>query len=134
MGIPMQFMMGTMKVGALYGWENVAVGWMGHLFHSVVFGLIFAGIISIGPLKEYGVKFPTNLGVGAAYGLGLWVFGGVIAVPLWLQSAGVGYAPAVPDVDPVSLLAHVIYGGVLGVVYPISLRYLPVGATKTSRF
>jgi len=60
MGIPMQFMMGTMKVGALYGWENVAVGWMGHLFHSVVFGLIFAGIISIGPPKGIRSKVPDE--------------------------------------------------------------------------
>jgi hypothetical protein len=138
MGLPMQFVMDIMHVvGGLYGYESVAVGWIGHLFHSVVFGLVFAGVVSVGPLKEYAATYPTNLGVGAAYGFGLWIFGGVIAMPLWLQSAGVEYAPSVPNLDPMSLVGHVAFGvvvaGLLPVVYRGSeeLRVEPTGGTPT---
>jgi len=138
MGLPMHFVMEIMPVvGSLYGWESAAVGWVAHLFHSVVFGLIFAGTVSIGPLKKYAARFPTNLGVGAAYGLGLWVFGGVIAMPLWLRSAGFESAPTVPNLDPMSFAGHLVFGVVVAGLFPVVYRasddlYVePSGSTPT---
>ncbi|MFB6312295.1 MAG: hypothetical protein ABEH64_14065, partial [Salinirussus sp.] len=31
-------------IGALYGVQNPVIGWTTHLFHSVVFGMIFAAV------------------------------------------------------------------------------------------
>ena len=40
MGLALQLSVGSVPViGALYGAENVWVGWITHAFHSVVFGL-----------------------------------------------------------------------------------------------
>jgi hypothetical protein len=119
MGIPMQFVMGIMPtVGALYGWESVAVGWVAHLFHSVVFGVIFAGVVSLGPLEEYASRLPASAGVGVGYGVALWLFGAVVAMPLWLESAGLPN-PGVPNLNPMSLGGHVVYGALLGALLPV---------------
>ena len=119
MGIPMQFVMGIMPtVGALYGWEGVAAGWVAHLFHSVVFGVVFAGVASVGPLKNIAARFPTSVGVGAQYGVVLWVFGGVVAMPLWLSAAGLPN-PGVPNLNLMSLVGHVVYGALLGGLFPV---------------
>ena len=137
MGVPMQFVMGIMPtVGALYGFESVAVGWLGHLFHSAVFGIVFAGIVSVGPLKRYVAEFPTSVGVGAGYGVALWVFGGVIAMPLWLEAAGMA-SPGVPNFNAMSLAGHVVYGVLLGGLFPAVHAFSedvyvePDGATPT---
>lgn len=137
MGIPMQFVMGIMPtVGALYGFESVAVGWVVHLFHSAVFGVIFAGVVSVGPLKEHAAFFPESIGVGAGYGVAVWAFGSVIAMPLWLEAAGMG-GPGVPNVSPMSLAGHVVYGVLLGGLFPAvhslahDLRVEPKGSAPT---
>jgi uncharacterized membrane protein YagU involved in acid resistance len=118
MGIPMQLVMEIMPtVGALYGWESLAVGWVAHLFHSAVFGVVFAGVVSLGPLKEHAPRFPESVGIGAGYGVALWVFGGVVAMPLWLNAAGLPN-PGVPNLNAMSLVGHVVYGALLGGVFP----------------
>jgi uncharacterized membrane protein YagU involved in acid resistance len=118
MGLPMQFVMEIMPtVGALYGYESVAAGWVAHLFHSAVFGVIFAGVVSFERLKEHAGRFPRSVGVGAGYGVALWVFGGVVAMPLWLDAAGLPNN-GVPNFAPVSLVGHVVYGALLGGVFP----------------
>jgi hypothetical protein len=136
MGIPMQFVMGIMPtVGVLYGFESLAAGWVAHLFHSVVFGVVFAGVVSLGPLKKY-ITFPGSVGVGVGYGVALWLFGSVIAMPLWLEAAGMG-GPGVPNISPMSLVGHVAYGVLLGGLFPAvhsvarDLRVEPSGGTPT---
>ena len=136
MGLPMQFVTEIMPtVGALYGWENLAVGWVAHLFHSAVFGVIFAGVVSLGPLNEYAGRFPTGVGIGAGYGVVIWVFGSVVAMPLWLDAAGLPNA-GVPSLNVVSLAGHVVYGVLLGGVFPAVYSisdevYVDEGAAST---
>ncbi|MDY6780870.1 MAG: hypothetical protein SV760_10120, partial [Halobacteria archaeon] len=128
MGLVMQFVMGIMPVvGALYGSKGVATGWLAHLFHSLVFSLVFAAGVSFDPVKKHAGEFPESVGVGAGYGVVLWVFGGVFMFPIWLSSAGLP-GPGVPAVNPVALGAHLVYGVVVGVTYPLILR----NATKAS--
>jgi len=118
MGIPMQFLMGIMPtVGALYGWENLAVGWVAHLFHGSVFGVIFAGVVSLGPLKKHAPRFPESVGVGVGYGVVIWVFGAVVAMPLWLEASGLPN-PDVPNLNIMSLAGHIVYGALIGGVFP----------------
>ena len=119
MGIPMQFVMGIMPtVGALYGFEGVGAGWVAHLFHSTVFGLVYAGIAALGPLDEYASRSSTGVGVGVAYGVGVWLFGAVIAMPLWLEAAGMPN-PGVPNLNPMSFVGHVVFGALLGGALPL---------------
>jgi hypothetical protein len=119
MGIPMQFVMGIMPtVGALYGLEGVGAGWVAHLFHSAVFGLIFAGVVSLGPIDEYISRPRDSLALGLGYGVVLWLFGSVVAMPLWLEAAGMS-GPGVPNLSPMSLGGHAVYGVLLGGLFPV---------------
>jgi signal transduction histidine kinase len=114
MGLVAQFVTGKMVViGALYGVENVAVGWVTHQFHSVCFGLWFVAATATwvrdSPLTM------TALGVG--YGWFLWFVAAGFVMPLWLQAVGV---PAtVPNLGLGSLAEHVLWGGTFGGVYGV---------------
>jgi hypothetical protein len=94
--------------------ENLAVGWIYHLFNSAVLGAIF-GLLAGNRLHSY----PIAVGVGAMYGLVWWVLGALILMPVFL-----GMAPFAPlimaTMVPValgSLVGHLIYGVILGAGY-----------------
>jgi len=74
--------------------------------------------VRFGGLSGYIERPTTSLGLGAAYGLVLWVVTGSIILPAWLGAVGVAGAPPVPTFDLTSLLTHLVYGAVLGVIYP----------------
>lgn len=122
MGVPMQYGMGIMDVvGALYGSQDVATGWAAHMFHSVVFALAFAGLVSLPRLRDRAHEVRTALPLALGYGVVLWIFGAVLAMPLWLEAAGLPN-PGVPNLNPMSLMGHLVYGVVLGVSFPGVLR------------
>ncbi|AHG02474.1 membrane bound his kinase A [Halobacterium sp. DL1] len=100
-------------IPALYGLSGGTVGWILHLSHSAVFGVVFAAIATAGGFEKLG---RTTL-VGAAYGVVLWVVFAAVVMPVWLQAVGFGAAPAVPNLNPQSLVGHVVYGVVLGGLY-----------------
>jgi Mg/Co/Ni transporter MgtE len=79
--------------------------------------------VSLSAFEDYAGRFPTSVLGGTVFGVTVWLFGGVVAMPLWLSSIGLD-APTVPNVVPMSLLAHTVYGAVLGVAYPVSLKLL----------
>ncbi len=116
MGLLYQFVTGEIPViGALYGVGTVPVGWITHLFHSVVFGLLFAAICSrpavsgraSGPIRE---SF-----AGAAWGGLLWLVAAGVIMPLWLRFVGIDVP--LPNLSIVGLVAHVLWGVVLGGSY-----------------
>ena len=106
-----------MAIPAMYGIEGPAgaVGWAIHMSHGAVIGLGFAAIASLKPglVDSTG----TSLGVGAGYGLLVWIGLAVIAMPIWLGAVGFPGAPPLPNVGVASLVGHVVYGAVLGGVY-----------------
>ncbi|EMA67876.1 hypothetical protein [Halorubrum kocurii] len=106
-----------MAIPAMYGIEGPAgtVGWAIHMSHGAVIGLGFAAIASLKP--DLGRSIGTSLGVGAGYGLLVWVALAVIAMPIWLGAVGFPGAPPLPNVGVESLVGHVVYGAVLGGVY-----------------
>ena len=56
MGLVIQFGAGTMAlVGALYGFPTVFAGWVAHLFHSVVFALVFVAVVVLFPRGIWGL-------------------------------------------------------------------------------
>ena len=106
-----------MAIPAMYGIEGPtgAVGWAIHMSHGAVIGLGFAAIAGLRP--DLGDSIGTSLGVGAGYGLLVWVALAVIAMPIWLGAVGFPGAPPLPNVGVESLVGHVVYGAVLGGVY-----------------
>ncbi len=99
-------------IGALYGVESVAMGWITHLFHSVVFALLFVGGVSWSPAFDR-VDRPLRASVvGVAWGGLLWLVAAGVVMPLWLRATGLP-AP-LPNLPAVGLLAHGIWGLTLG--------------------
>lgn len=118
MGATLTAFTGSMPViGALYGIQNAAVGWISHLFHSLVFGAVFAAIASSPTVS----RSPRNLawctGLGVGYGIFLWLIAAGIVMPLWLSALGI--MTPVPNLELVSLFGHVLWGGILGSLYAL---------------
>ena len=106
-----------MGIPAMYGIEGPAgaVGWAIHMSHGAVIGLGFAAIASLKP--DLVDSIGASLGVGAGYGLLVWLALAVIVMPIWLGAVGVPGAPPLPNVGVESLVGHVVYGTVLGGAY-----------------
>ncbi|MFC5133642.1 MULTISPECIES: DUF6789 family protein [Haloferacaceae] len=106
-----------MAIPAMYGIEGPAgaIGWAIHLSHGAILGVVFAGIADLKP--GLGDSIGSSLGIGAGYGLLVWVALAVIVMPIWLGAVGFPGAPPLPNVGVESLVGHVVYGTVLGGVY-----------------
>lgn len=117
MGLLMHFVMNAMPlVGALYGQPTVAAGWLAHLFHSVVFALLFAGVITRTSFREYGVL--GIIGLGAVYGIILEFVAAGVVLPVWANAVGAAALP-LPFLLPIGFLTHLVYGVLLGAVFGV---------------
>lgn len=101
-------------IGALYGIKEPAVGVISHQFHSVVFGLVYAGILSAGPGRLTS-SLRDRVLVAVAFALSLWLFAAGVIMPVWLQFVGIS-AP-IPNLTAPSLVGHLVWGLSLGVLY-----------------
>ncbi|MEF8843593.1 MAG: HAMP domain-containing sensor histidine kinase [Haloarculaceae archaeon] len=110
-------------IGVFYGVSDPLVGWLTHEFHSVVFGFVFAGIVSLAP-KRYRNDVPAYAGIGAAWGLVLWFVAAGVVSAVWLRLLGIP-AP-LPSLSPTILASHLAWGVSLGVL--VSLGYEHVTA------
>ncbi|MFW5917205.1 MAG: histidine kinase [Halorubrum sp.] len=108
-----------MAIPAMYGIEGPAgaVGWAIHMSHGAIVGVAFAGIASLKP--DLADSIGASLGIGAGYGLLVWVALAVIVMPIWLGAVGFPGAPPLPNIGVESLIGHVVYGVVLGGVYSV---------------
>ncbi|GAB6880375.1 hypothetical protein JCM17823_26490 [Halorubrum gandharaense] len=117
-GAMMTMMMPMIMEGAIPGMYGLAgglgVGWAIHLFHSAVLGAVFAGIVAAKP--DLADSTGKLVGVGVAYGVVLWVVLATFVMPAWV-GAMTPMAPPVPDVNPMSLVGHVVYGALLAGVF-----------------
>jgi hypothetical protein len=99
--------------------DSIAIGWFYHLFNSAVIGAIFGWLLGS---RSHTVG--AGLGLGAAYGLGWWIIGALILMPLSLGMAA--FAPLMMEpMRPVamgSLVGHFIYGLILGGGFAILTR------------
>lgn len=112
----------AMAIPALYGQSGIAAGWVVHLFHSVVFGILFAAVVSTTSLRRFAETWSTGAVLGLAYGVLVWVVAAAIVMPLWLGAVGFPQVPPLPNFNPQSLVGHLVYGLVLGVGYAIVQR------------
>lgn len=107
----MMAMMGVMPmIAMMVGSESVAVGWILHLLISAatggLFGALFAGAVT---------NYSSAAGYGVLYGLIWWVLGALILMPVIL-GMGVQFAHMFDQMRLMSMMGHVIFGVILGVV------------------
>jgi hypothetical protein len=113
---------GTIEVAfpALYGLgPSLAVGWGIHLFHGAVLGLVYAAIVSVGPLQPYARRVSGGVVLGLLYGVVTTVALAWLLMPVWLGAVGFPSPPPFPNVSVNSLVGHALYGLGLGVLYPV---------------
>lgn len=105
------------NVAALLGLADPAAGWIIHLVISIIFGVVYAGIVSIDQLAAFARRPSSGSVLGAIYGVVVWIVGATIIMPFWLMGTFV--------IDPnwMSFVGHILYGGFLGVLYPILLTH-----------
>lgn len=110
-------------IGSLYGVHSPTIGLVTHLFHSVIFALVFAGGTAT-PLTAPSVRDPLRSGVaGLVWGTLLWLVAAGVVMPLWLN--GLGVMTSIPNLPPLGFVSHAIWGTVLGVSYGV-IRERPV--------
>ena len=103
-----------MAIPALYGLSGGLAGWVVHMSHSAILGVVFAALAG----RMAGGIGRTAL-VGAVYGVVLWAVLAALVMPVWLQTIGFAGAPPFPNFAlPGSLPAHVVYGVLLGALFP----------------
>ena len=106
-------------IAGLYGQTgSLTIGWIAHVVHGTLFGVIFAAILTDpGLYRLADSRWKTTL-AGMVFGLVLAVIGAGIIMPIWLAFVGSPDPPRVPYVPSSSLFWHGIYGVTLGLVYP----------------
>ncbi|MBI2844654.1 MAG: hypothetical protein HYX78_14770 [Armatimonadetes bacterium] len=119
-GIVFGMLMGMMgflpMVAMLIGSNSAAVGFGVHLVNSALIGA-FYGVVFAG--TEYVRRHGLVSGLG--YGVLWWILGPLFIMPLWLGMplpwSAAGIAASLP-----SLMGHMIYGAILGILYGILAR------------
>lgn len=99
MGGAFQTLSGSVPViGALFGAGNLWVGWTTHLFHSLVFGLVYAALVTLVPTTYSDTV--RYYGAALGWALALWLVAASIVMPLWLRLVGVSIAVPAFQVPP----------------------------------
>jgi hypothetical protein len=107
---------GLAIIGALYGIESPVVGWITHLFHSVVFALLFVALTSWPPLHDRTDSVPAVTVLGVAWAVALALVAAGVLMPVWLGAVGVDDV-VFPNVTETGVLGHMLWGLVHGAVY-----------------
>lgn len=110
-GMMMQMMGMIPMVAGLVGSQSAVIGWAVHLIISAVLGATFAGLhVGAGILRG------QPIAAGAVYGLVLWALFPVTFMPLMMGMPVMWSLPGLISTAP-SLMGHLIYGTVMGLVY-----------------
>lgn len=117
-------------IGALYGIRDPLVAVISHEFHSVVFGLVYAGVLSTLPANAVR-RFRMQMAIAVGLGLVLWFFAAGVVMPLWLGLLGID--AAVPMVTVPSLIGHLLWALSLGTLYYYGDRWLAAKTTPDGR-
>ena len=105
-----------MAIPVMYGIEGPAgaAGWVIHMVHSAIFGVVFAAIVGVAGLT--GSSGQKQVGAGIVYGTVLWLVLATFVMPAWVGAMG-PMDPPVPDFNPMSGVGHAVFGAILGAVY-----------------
>jgi uncharacterized membrane protein YagU involved in acid resistance len=110
LGIIMQATDVMPMVADLVADPSTGLGWLVHLFNSVLFGAIFAVLFS-----PWIARPGAAIGLGLLYGVAWWVVGALWIMPAWLGMSEMTFE--VGDNQWWSLLGHLLYGLLLGTLY-----------------
>jgi two-component sensor histidine kinase/uncharacterized membrane protein YagU involved in acid resistance len=108
-------------IGVFYGTSNALVGWLTHEFHSVVFGFVYVGLLSVA-LQRFADHIRTYLGVGLLWGLVLWTVAAGFVAPLWLRLLGI--PASLPTFRWPLFVSHVVWGLSLALLTVIGYRHV----------
>ncbi len=119
----MMGMMGMLPmIGSMVGQPTAAAGFAVHMANSVIIGVGFAIV-----LGRFVSGTSSGVGIGLAYGGVWWILGPLTLMPLLMgMGFGVNWNVAAAAAMLPSLVGHLMYGGVLGLVYTW-LRHRDVG-------
>lgn len=109
-------------IASLYGQESAFAGWIAHLFHSIVFALIFAAFVTRRAVRPYADTVAKVTGLGAVYGLVLTVVGPGIVMPLWINALNPAANAPLLAIGAMNVITHLVYGILLGVVFAVARR------------
>ena len=107
-------MMGMLPmIGSMIGQPTAAAGFAVHMANSVIIGVGFAIV-----LGRFVSGTLSGVGVGLAYGGVWWILGPLTLMPLLMgMGFGVNWNVAAAAAMLPSLVGHLMFGGVLGLVY-----------------
>jgi uncharacterized membrane protein YagU involved in acid resistance len=129
-GLVFGAMMATMgmlpMVASVVGSKSALIGFLYHMFNSVVIGAIF-GLLFGAQSRTYGL----GAALGLLYGAIWWVLGPMILMPL-LLGMGLQFGAAFTPPMLMSLVGHLAYGLITGLVYVGYVRSRPVGSGETT--
>lgn len=118
MGLILQTFTGEMGIiGALYGIQTNVVGWITHLFHSVVFGTVFVAAATIDSLDHYAETLSGTVTLGILYGVLLWLVAAGVVMGVWLNLVGI--PASIPNLGIVSLIGHTVWGALIGILVSV---------------
>jgi Mg/Co/Ni transporter MgtE len=80
--------------------------------------MIFAAVLADPGLYRVSEWMWKTVVAGVVYGLTLAVVGAGLLMPIWLEVAGVTMQLSIPNVTTPILIWHLIYGIVLGGLFP----------------
>ncbi len=108
-------------IGVFYGTVDPVVGWITHQFHSVVFGFVFVGLLSLVP-ERWPDGYRTYVGVAVGWGIVLWALAAGVVAPVWLQLDG--QSVPVPNLTARLLVNHLAWGLALGILSATGYRHV----------
>ncbi|WP_276260262.1 histidine kinase [Haloglomus litoreum] len=106
-------------IPSMYGLTppSPAAGVALHLSHGAVLGVAFAALLGRTGRIDTGDRVQT-VAAGVAWGVVTWVGLAALVMPVWLSVVGSPVSLPFPNLVPGSLLWHVVYGAVVGAVFP----------------
>lgn len=108
----------AVAIPSLYGLApppNGLLGWIVHVSHGAVLGVVFAALAGAAGIDR---SIGKSAAAGVVYGVVIWIALAALLMPLWLSAVGSPASPPFPNFAIPSLLWHVVYGVVLGALYP----------------
>lgn len=100
---------------AMFGLDGGIVGWILQASLAAVFGVVFAAVVGA---LDWGDDVGRSVGLGTAYGAILWIVNFGFVFPLWLRAVDLPSMATLVSFDLVALVGYLVYGAVLGAVYP----------------
>lgn len=100
-------------IAALIGQQSEVVGFIVHMLISIFIGATFGAILSFVPKN-----WVTAVVGGGAYGIVWWVLGALLLMPTMLGMNEMVFVIGEMQIN--SLIGHIIFGVVMGVVYKVA--------------